>query len=300
VRLALGTAQLGMHYGVASSPGRPSADEIGRILRTALDLGVEYIDTAAAYGEAEVAIRRFLRAADHSGRVRVGTKTPRLPAGLSASALVHEVAAAIDRSRTRLGVETLDDLLIHSADDLREYGSRLIDVLMEHRDASRVRRIGLSIYDEADAMLALAHPSLAAAQFPFNVFQRGLTDGGAVERLRLAGHETFARSVLLQGLLSLSPDPGEAAVPGSGPWLASFGQTCASHDVAPVAAALGYAASRSGAHFLVVGVESAAQLREVSGFMQKPLPPALVREMDARFVDVPAAVRDPRLWGGVA
>jgi aryl-alcohol dehydrogenase-like predicted oxidoreductase len=289
-----------MDYGVASSPGRPSAGEIDRILRTALDLGVEYIDTAAAYGEAEVAIGRFLRAADHSGRVRVGTKTPRLPAGLSASAVARDVAAAIDRSRRRLGVETLDDLLIHSADDLREYGEGLINVLMEHRDASRIRRIGLSIYEEADAMLALMHPSLAATQFPFNVFQRGLTDGSALERLRLAGHETFARSGLLQGLLSLSPDLGEAAVPGSGPWLASFREMCASHDVAPVAAALGYAASRSGAHVLVVGVESAAQLHEVAGLMRKPLPPVLVREMDARFADVPVAVRDPRLWGRVA
>jgi aryl-alcohol dehydrogenase-like predicted oxidoreductase len=299
-RLALGTAQLGMDYGVANQAGRPSPGQIDRILRTALDLGVDCIDTAAAYGEAEVVIGLFLRDVGRPESLRVCTKVPRLPNGLSGAALCREVGVAVDRSRRRLGLDTLDALLLHAADDLREYGEALVEALVEHRDSGRVRRIGVSVYDEADARVALSYRALEATQFPFSVFDRRVAQSGIVERLRSVGHETFARSSLQQGLLALSPECGQAAVPGSGPWLSRLTEVCGAHHVEPVWAAVGYAAVRSGADYLVVGVESADQLLGLWRALQGCLTAELVRDLDQRFSDVPAAVRDPRRWCGAA
>lgn len=299
-RLALGTAQLGLDYGVANPDGRPSADEVDRILRTALDLGLEYIDTASAYGDAEVAVGRFLRTAGSRRHVRIGTKTPRFAAGLSAADLVRDLAQSVDRSRTRLGRDTLDDLLIHAADNLREYGQTLVDFLVEHQQAGRVRRIGISIYDAADARLAIACPSLGATQFPFSVLHRELAEHGLVDDLRRAGHETFARSALQQGLLTLEPAQGERAVPGSGVWLARFREVCSQQGVEPLTAALAYAASWSRADFVVVGVESAEQLRRLSGALSCHLPAGFADRIATRIAGVPPAVRDPRLWAGRA
>jgi aryl-alcohol dehydrogenase-like predicted oxidoreductase len=297
-RLALGTAQLGLDYGVANRGGRPPGEEVDRILRTALDLGVEYVDTAAAYGDAEAAIGRFLRTARPSDRVRIGTKTPRFEGGLSTAALAQALTQSIDRSRARLGRDTLDDLLIHAADNLREYGSALVDLLMGHQAAGRVGRIGISIYDAEDVRLAMAYPPLAVTQFPFNVFHRALAEQGLVDGLRRAGHETFARSALQQGLLILEPAEGEAAVSGSGTWLARFRDVCAQYHLDPLSAALAYAVSESRADFVVVGVDSLDQLRRLPRLLESNLPARFAGEVAMRLLDIPPSVRDPRLWAG--
>jgi aryl-alcohol dehydrogenase-like predicted oxidoreductase len=297
-RLALGTAQLAMDYGVANATGRPSADEAERILRTSVDLGVEYIDTAAAYGEAESIVGRFLNAGKRQKSLRVGTKLPRLPNHLPRLWLRREVNASIDRSRARLGVDAIDDLLVHAPGDLLEYGEALTEVLAEQQASGKVKRVGVSIYDPPDVRSALCHRVLSVTQFPFNVLDQRFA-GDIVDELR-SRHAMLARSPLLQGLLTLEPDQGQVMVPGSGPWLRRFHEVCAAHGAAPLAAAVGYAATRSGAEYLIVGVESADQLRTVASALDQPLPEALVRQLDEDFGDVPSDVRDPRRWRDLA
>ena len=60
--LALGTVELGLDYGIAAAGEnlRPSYEEAERLLHRALDLGINVIDTARAYGDAEQIIGRAL------------------------------------------------------------------------------------------------------------------------------------------------------------------------------------------------------------------------------------------------
>ena len=60
-RLSLGTVQLGLTYGVNKNHGKPSEEEAFAILNTALDGGVNCLDTAAAYGDSEVVIGKWLK-----------------------------------------------------------------------------------------------------------------------------------------------------------------------------------------------------------------------------------------------
>ena len=53
-RIGLGTVQFGMHYGVSNRAGRPDESAVAAILERAVARGVGYLDTAPAYGDAEV------------------------------------------------------------------------------------------------------------------------------------------------------------------------------------------------------------------------------------------------------
>ena len=53
MRLALGTAQFGMNYGIANKTGKLSDKEIKRILNYALLKGINTIDSAEVYGDCE-------------------------------------------------------------------------------------------------------------------------------------------------------------------------------------------------------------------------------------------------------
>jgi aryl-alcohol dehydrogenase-like predicted oxidoreductase len=48
-RLCLGTAQFGSHYGATNKAGKPSREEIARILDCADEAGIRWLDTAASY-----------------------------------------------------------------------------------------------------------------------------------------------------------------------------------------------------------------------------------------------------------
>ena len=53
MKLALGTAQFGMQYGIANSDIKLSLDDIYKILETAKNNGIDTLDTAFQYGESQ-------------------------------------------------------------------------------------------------------------------------------------------------------------------------------------------------------------------------------------------------------
>ena len=59
-RIGLGTAQFGSHYGATNRHGQPSRKECENIIETALEAGIEYFDTAAYYGEADMILSSCL------------------------------------------------------------------------------------------------------------------------------------------------------------------------------------------------------------------------------------------------
>jgi len=296
--IALGSAQLGMPYGIGSS-GRPSPAAAVDILETASALGVRYIDTAAAYGDAERIIGRFLIARPDL-HVQVGTKLRTLPAGLTGSALADAVSSEIEASRARLQVQAIDDVLIHAVQNLREYGARLVAAMNTCIDRGLVRRIGISLYDPEDVPLVLAHRALDVIQFPFSALDQRFLTSGASATLREHGKTIFARSVLLQGLLVLPSSSAEAAVPGACHWVETFQRICDDWRAAPLAGAIGFAEATGVADHLVVGVDSVAQLHGVMAAYGARAPAGLVAALRETLCDVPAAVRDPRAWARTA
>ena len=59
-KLAIGTVQFGMPYGIANSTGQVSRDEAYQILKIAYVKGIHTIDTARGYGESEAVIGGYI------------------------------------------------------------------------------------------------------------------------------------------------------------------------------------------------------------------------------------------------
>ena len=58
-RIALGTAQFGLDYGVTNATGRIAEQTTAAVLARARELGIVWLDTAAAYGSAEAVLGRL-------------------------------------------------------------------------------------------------------------------------------------------------------------------------------------------------------------------------------------------------
>ena len=65
-RITLGTAQLGMNYGIANINGKPNLKRVMDILNYSLKFGVKSFDTSPVYGNCEKIIGSFISAQDRS------------------------------------------------------------------------------------------------------------------------------------------------------------------------------------------------------------------------------------------
>lgn len=286
MRLALGTVQFGLAYGIANDAGQVPEAEAARILSRARDAGIDTLDTAAAYGSAEQLLGRI-----GSDGFRIVTKVPALPAGTEdPRAWVTETLL---QSLKRLGKHSADAVLLHRAADLLDGdGAELWAGLRQTREAGLCARIGFSVYDPnvLEALPDVVKPDLIQA--PFNVFDRRLEASGWAERLAEEGCAIHLRSAFLQGLLLMPAALRAARFQGDFPQLGHWDALLADTGVAPAAAALGFALAQPWAERVVVGVDTAAQLAELTAAgAQVPLDiPATLASLDPGLID-------PSQWG---
>ena len=59
MKLALGTAQFGMEYGIANKNGKVSLDEAKAIITLGRLAGIDTLDTAMAYGDSEESLGKL-------------------------------------------------------------------------------------------------------------------------------------------------------------------------------------------------------------------------------------------------
>ena len=284
-RLALGTAQLGLHYGVANRTGRPARAQAAAILAAAQAVPVAFLDTAPAYGDAEALLGELLPPA---APVAVVTKTP---SGVAARP--GGVGAALAASLQRLRRPRVEGLLVHDRRELlAAEGEALWRALVALRERGVVARLGVSVYHPEEALALHARFPLEIVQLPCNVLDQRAWSSGLIADLASAGVEVHVRSAFLQGALLLPPEQlppwlahGRAAV-------AAFQAHAQSLGLTPLQAALGFVAALPGVHAVVCGAERPEQLAElVAGLGTRVVPGDFTRLASADRTLV-----DPSQW----
>lgn len=292
MKLALGTVQFGLPYGIANRQGQVSLDEAGRMLACARSHGIDTLDTAIAYGDSERVLGML-----GIGGWKVVSKLPAVPDDC------RDVRIWVDEqlsgSLNRLGVQALDALLLHQSAQLldRRWGERLYAALCEQKLAGRIHKIGVSVYQpsELDA-LATRFPAFDLVQAPLNVFDRSLANSGWLQRLYAAGTEVHVRSVFLQGLLLL---PADERPPAFNRWSMlwrEWDRWLCDSDVSALTACLQYPASLSSVSRIVVGADSLAHLQQILQAAETgggAIPPDTLQSWDPDLVN-------PSLWGRLA
>jgi len=193
-KIALGTVQFGIPYGINNHNGVLSFEEIEQILRTAASAGITLLDTAPVYGDAEEKIGRF-----SEGGFKVVTK---LPARKNRHPYSKEwLYDSVRESIKRLNVKKIYGLLLHKPGDLLEKdGGIFFSDLQNLKQEGLVDKIGISIYEPSELVVLSDNYFFDIVQAPFNILDRRMIDSGWMDRLYKKGIELHVRSVFLQGL----------------------------------------------------------------------------------------------------
>lgn len=286
MKLALGTVQFGLPYGVSNAGGQTPPDEALRILQCAAVAGIDTLDTARAYGDAERVLGELLPRA--GGAFRLVSKVEPLNGDAG------RVRASVLESCRLLGREQLDALMFHRASDLLGPAGQACWAEVECLQAEGcVGKAGVSVYSRAELEAVTAAFPIRIVQFPASVLDQRLLRDGVADRLRAGGVEVHVRSAFLQGLLLMSPD---RLPPYFGPevreHLRHWRGLCDSRGVTPLAACLAFLQQQDGIDRIVVGVNTAAQLDEIVAAAATAVPDF---PWDELGLDDPA-VLDPSQW----
>ena len=302
-KLVLGTAQLGMAYGAANRIGQPSAREAELILRSATSAGVQWIDTAAAYGSAEHRIGAALAGAKGA---RIVTKLAPLDEFNDASpvgAIRQAVTDSVRRSCTRLGTDRLEVLLLHRAHHLTWRGGIVWNTLKELRDEGVIFDLGVSVYTPEEALAALDDPHVRHVQLPFNAIDWRWRSSGVIEAISRRPQVTIhARSALLQGLLA--GDPGARWPQGIDRAELTASLMRLTRDLdrdSPADLCLAYVRAQAWIDGVVVGMETVSQLAlNLALFARPPLTQDEIALVDATLPRATERLLNPALWAKAA
>ena len=168
-RLGLGLAEIPRH------PGSDDWAVVGRVLNTALDGGINFLDTAACYAGSEDLIGRAI--AHRRDEYILATKAGHVTDGASGEPWSADtIEESIDRSLKRMRTDHVDLVQLHSCglEALRQ--GEVIEALVKARQAGKTRLIGFS-GDNENAQWAVRSDAFDTLQTSFNLVDQHARDG---------------------------------------------------------------------------------------------------------------------------
>tara|TARA_B100000787_G_scaffold165478_1_gene149419 strand:+ start:1812 stop:2681 length:870 start_codon:yes stop_codon:yes gene_type:complete len=267
LKLAIGTAQFGMDYGLANQAGQVCIEEVGQILQLGSGMGITTLDTAIGYGYSEKILGKL-----GVDNFNVVTKLPALPDGVLD--VDRWIESEMLGSLNRLGVNTVYGVLLHrSSDMLGDRGSNVIRSLKRLKLNGMSQKTGVSIYDPTELDYIPKGVGIDIVQAPLNIVDRRLETSGWLKRLSAQGIEIHTRSTFLQGLLIIPrnaiPKKFERWSKLWDMWHSGLNK----YQCTATAACLSYPLSLPEVDRVVVGLDSKRQLEELTSIAKMNVTP---------------------------
>lgn len=291
-RLVLGTAQLGMKYGIANKTGQPDFEKAKFIIQEAWESGVRQFDTAQTYGVSEEILGRILTEMGVTKEAQIISKLDPAIDHLNKDAMFQ----AMKRSLRHFNVMGLHCIMLHKEDHLDLLEKGLGDILLSFVKLGFVKYVGVSVYSPRRAIQALSNDVFNAVQLPSNILDRRFADAGVFECAKEHGKKVYIRSIFLQGLLLIDPEDIPEKMSFVKPVLTKAIKMFRDYGVTPQQATLGYMRIKYPNAYIIFGADTFEQVRDNSIAWNADLSPSFIKLIDDAFSCVDEAIINPMRW----
>lgn len=297
-RFSLGTVQIGMTYGLGEHKAKPSEEAAYALLDQAMALGIDNLDTANNYGDAEEVIGRWLSKRREAGQncPWIVTKIGPMKHG-SFDILRDDILRQTEGCCKNLGVETLDCLMLHNFEDYEQDPDAVRKVFEEMKQQNMYKFSAISAYSRHDYGM-IADSGFDATQIPLNVFDWGKIEDGGIEKINKAGMMIFIRSVFLQGLVFHTPEDLDPRMDFCAPYLQKYLDLCKEFEVSPAVLALSFVLSVPGVTTAVLGCDTPDQVVQNCRLFDQTIDLSAdqMEKLHAAFSNIDPRVINPGCW----
>ena len=182
-KIALGTVQFGMNYGISNITGQVSSGEISKILDYCKANGIDTLDTAQGYGESEKVLSQF---------------------DLSLFKIITKIIgdARLEISLENLKIQSVYGLMFHRENECNDETWKLFE---SYKAQGLVKKIGVSVYTPNTLENLIEQYPIEIVQFPMNILDQSFVP--LLPKVKAKNIEVHTRSTFLQGLLLMDKIP---------------------------------------------------------------------------------------------
>jgi len=258
-KLVLGTAQLGLNYGIANKTGKPEENKAFEIMKYAAENGINCFDTAYGYGNSEIIIGKFLNVyKNYKNKVNIITKMPSLKKEKLDEKNINN---RFFESLHRLEQESLYCYTVHDFNDIVDNCNVINKIFLKFKDEGLIKKIGVSIYDKSQIKFLLKNFNFDLIQIPINIFDQRLLKDDILLDLKKRGIEIYTRSVFLQGLIFLDKNNLPSKFKSVKKQLEKLNEISLKYNLSKEEVALLFVNTINEIDKIVIGVENISQLQ---------------------------------------
>jgi len=249
MKIAIGTAQFGMPYGIANQNGQIHENEIKKILDLAWENSIHTLDTAKAYGNSEEAIGNYIK--------YYPEKPWKIITKISDSN--NRLSDQLQDSMEKLSVRP-NTILAHSAE---LYLDKTFHADLESvKEKQSISKTGVSLYNEKEINQVLESELIpGVVQLPMNILDTRLYRHGSLGKLFEKGIDIHVRSAFLQGLFYLPESALNNRFSDAVPYLKKLKSIVSEVELTLAELSLLWLVSLEEVSKVVLGVDSKDQLK---------------------------------------
>jgi len=259
-KLVLGTAQLGLDYGIANKIGKPEENKAFEIMKYAIENGINYFDTAYSYGNSEIFIGKFLNLhKNYKNKVNIITKMPSLKNEKINEEIINKYFFG---SLKRLRRKSIYSYMVHDFNDIKKNSYLISKTFLKFKNDCYIKKIGVSVYDENQIKFLLKNFNFDLIQIPINIFDQRLLNDDILIDLKKRGIDIYARSIFLQGLIFLDKNNLPSKFKSIKKYLEKSNYISLEYNISKEEIAILFINSINEVDKIIIGVEKIEQLKK--------------------------------------
>ena len=281
MKLAIGTVQFGIDYGINSVNGKVKPKEVKNILNYAHSQRIDLLDTAVSYGNSEKILGR-----SNVSNFKVITKTRFFDNLKISNYEINLLKSDFNSSLANLKQNSIYAVLIHNAEDLFKPGAeKLLQQLQKLKECKKIIKIGVSVYNDLQLKFIINNFDVDLVQLPFNILDRRMINNGMFTQLKKKGIDVHVRSIFLQGLLLMSKKLRPKKFNRWSSLWKIWDEWLKDNRITALEAAVRYVFSVKDISKIIVGVDTKDQLEQIVIASQGTLP-NIPNELNINDVDL--------------
>lgn len=294
LKLCLGTVQFGLDYGINNPNGKPSKEKSLQMLDYAYKNGIEYFDTAAVYGDAEELLGEFIRTKNLKDKVFITSKlTPNIISD-DKSDIKGIVEKELIKTLKRVCLDKLYGYYLHTPEYI--YNNKIVNALRACKNKGLVENMGVSIYEEKDAIYAANLP-VDIIQIPYSVFDQRLNNTDFFHITKKNKVKVFARSAFLQGLIFINENKIPEYLAEAKKYIKEFYNIIKKYGFSKAEAALLFSYQNKNIDYVVFGVDNINFLKEDMKIAKRKIDfDNCMKELGNKFLNIGKHIVMPSLW----
>lgn len=273
-KIILGTVQFGLNYGINNSYGKPNEKTVANILNLAYKNNIRVLDSAEAYGNAHELIGKYHQTS--SNKFKVVTKFSASESGFS-----KNIIQRVEQHLKTLNVESLYGYMFHSFSDFEKIYPTCENEINILKQNGLIEKFGVSIYTNQEFEKLLQYDNIDIVQLPFNLLDNNFQRGELIKRAKMKGIEVHTRSAFLQGLFFKNANELPTKLLPLNSYLEQIKNISKNENFNLNDIALKYVTQQNNIDYVLIGVDTAAQLQENIHALQHKVSEKTMKLIDA-------------------